>query len=372
MRVCHVVECGGGVGNVIIDLVRAGVRAGDDITVIYGVDRAWPEFLETLRNLKSVKLVPSTMKRAVGAHDLVDAIRLYGQLKHNGPFDIIHAHSSKAGALVRIIRFFLPKSVLIYTPHAFMTMAPGASPIYGIIEKMLSPLNDAIICVSEQERQHALQMLHINEHLLHVIPNGIDIHYSANRAEARQKLGAKESDFLIGFVGRLEAQKDPLLAIDAFVKIAAQHPEAKLVMIGYGSLQFAVEQAIAAANLQSRVTIMQDLNGRALIAGFDCLLCSSSYESFGLVIIEALATGITVVTTPVGVAPDAVITGQTGTVTNDFTAISLATGLDDIMQINTSQRAQIAMACKAQANKFSLEKMFGATRELYTKLIVSK
>lgn len=372
MRICHVVECGGGVGNVILDLVEAGVAAGDDVTVIYSAARAWPQFVEKLKSFGTVKLIPLKMQRAVGLHDLADCLALYKTLRTAGPFDVINAHSSKAGALVRLLRFFLPKTALVYTPHAFMTMAPDASPIYGWIEGLLSKFCDAIICVSQMEKQHALKQLHISKRLLNVIPNGVDTSFVYDRASARERLGLTPSSFVVGFVGRLEAQKNPLLAVRVFAKAYAQRPNLKLVMVGYGALQPAVDETCKEAGISDSVQILHDLNARELIGGFDCLLCTSAYESFGLVILEALAAGVPVVTTPVGIAEDAITSSLMGKIAFDFDEKILVKGLIELCDADATRREQIAQATKAQAKKFDVKNMTQATRALYVDAMKAK
>lgn len=372
MRICHVVESGaGGVGNVVIDLVQRGIQAGDDVTVIYGTARTWPQFLDTLAKTEKVKLAATPMQRAVGLHDMRDGWKLWTALRRNGPFDVIHAHSSKAGALVRLLRPFFPKSVILYTPHAFITLAPGASPVYGWIEWLLGWFSDAIICLSAEEKQHAVARLHLPPRKLIVIPNGTDLNFPNDRAAARARMGTQDSDFIVGFVGRLEAQKNPERAVEAFAKAAAGRPHLRMAIVGHGSLQDALEQTISGLGLKDRIAFITDFSGRSLVAGFDCLLCSSDYEGFGLVILEALAAGVPVVMTPVG-GSEAVLSGKTGHVTSEFTAAALAEGIVKIAACDTAQKTQMAAAAKNQAQKFSLESMAGKTRALYTELLEQK
>src|ERR1700722_7987378 len=134
MRICHVLEASGGVGNVVIDLARFGLAAGDDVTVIYAPNRATPNFVKAMASMPGLKPIALSMQRGVGPHDLIDFWKLYRGLRRAGPFDVIHLHSSKAGALGRAAGIFFPRAVKIYTPHAFMTLAPDASPVYGWIE----------------------------------------------------------------------------------------------------------------------------------------------------------------------------------------------------------------------------------------------
>lgn len=106
MRICFIIEAGAaGAGNVVLDLARKLVEAGDDITVIYGTSRTWSSFVKTL-TLLGIRTIGCPMRREVGIHDVLDGYVLYRALRRIGPIDVVHAHSSKAGALVRLLRLF--------------------------------------------------------------------------------------------------------------------------------------------------------------------------------------------------------------------------------------------------------------------------
>src|SRR5262249_12725708 len=155
----------------------------------------------------------------------------------------------------------------------FMTLAPGASPVYGWIEWLLSWFNAAIICGSEQERKHAIQQLHIRENILREIPNGVQLDYPSDRARARSELGYGEKDFGVGFVGRLVPQKNPSRLIQVFAAAAKQNPNLRLAIIGDGPLQPDVEKALTVQGLTARVRIVATWYARDFMPGFDCLLC---------------------------------------------------------------------------------------------------
>ena len=163
MRVCHVLEsAGGGSSQVVLDLARMGLARGDDVTVVYSPKRAERSFVDALPAIPRLRVLVTPMRRSVGAHDLVYALRLYQSLRQAGPFDIVHGHSSKAGALVRIVGLGLPLCAKVYTPHAFVTLDSSASSIYRLAEKALSWLCDVIIVVSDFERKHAVEVIGID------------------------------------------------------------------------------------------------------------------------------------------------------------------------------------------------------------------
>lgn len=108
------------------------------------------------------------------------------------------------------------------------------------------------------------------------------------------------------FVGRLEDEKNPKEAIDVFAHVAEEFPGAGLIVVGVGSRQAALEAHARNLGLAGRVVCVgyrTDLP--SLYKAADGMLVTSSYESFGAAIVEALSAGCPVVTTDVGVAKEA-------------------------------------------------------------------
>ena len=135
----------------------------------------------------------------------------------------------------------------------------------------------------------------------------------AGRAEARAACGGSPDDFIVLFAGKIEARKRPLDAVRA---VAALGPHAVLAIGGSGGLE---SEILAEANrLGVRVTYLGFVN-QSLIsrmyAGSDCLVLPSELESWGLVVNEAMATGLpAVVSDRVGCGPDLIVPGETGEV----------------------------------------------------------
>ena len=303
----------------------------------------------------------------MGPHDISALWGLYRLLKKEGPFDIIHSHSSKAGGLARLAGLKLPGFVQIYTPHAFVTMMPNSSWLYGLIEKFLSRFCAAVITVSPQEEKHALEYLDLPRHKVRMIPNGIHLNYAANRESARCQMGYDPHDFVVGFVGRLAAQKNPLRLVETFRLLTSQRNDMQLAIVGDGPLRNDVMMTLARYNLTARGRFFSGFNARDLMPGFDCLLCTSDYESYALIFPEALDAGVPIVTTPVGIAVEAVLEGKTGFVA-DFSAEKLAEGVLKIAAQGLEERMQGKAALREHAHQFDIEKTIRKTQELYMEL----
>ena len=182
-------------------------------------------------------------------------------------------------------------------------------------------------------------------------------------------MGFADDAFLVGFVGRLTPQKNPYRLIEAFELIAQRHPNARLVIVGNGVLQSSIEDKLKQKNLTDRVRLFTNTNARDIMPGFDCLLCSSDYEAFSLIFLEALNAGVPIVTPPVGGAEQAIIPHRTGIITSDFSAHSLASGVCALAQRNDQARQEMSEHCRTHARLFDCRSMAQATRALYAATI---
>lgn len=370
MQICHVIESSsGGSSQVVIDLLRRGIAAGDEQTLIYSPLRAEPRFIHSLETLRGqVDIHMLDIQRLVGWRDIVAAWKLLRLLRRLGPFDVVNSHSSKAGALARMAGVFLPGVPQLYTPHAFITMAPGAPRIYALIEWLASWFCDAIIVGSQQEWEHARGSLHISASRLRLIPMGVDLDARADRANARRLLEAEEGVFTVGFVGRLVAQKNPERLADVFALLAAQAPDARCVVVGQGLLREELQGHLERRGLRDRVRLLGGRDARALMPGFDCLVCTSDYKSYGLIFPEALAAGVPIVTPPVGVAQEAVIEGETGFITS-FDARDIAAGVMKLVALDAPARARMSERCREHSQRFDFAETARRTRALYERVM---
>ncbi|MCL2468770.1 MAG: glycosyltransferase [Alphaproteobacteria bacterium] len=371
MKICHIVEAAGaGTGQIVLDLARAQSQDGHQVYVIYGTSRAEALFVQELNAIPHLTVFALPMRRQVGLHDVMDGFSLWKLVRKLGPFDIIHAHSSKAGALTRLAGVFWPRAKILYTPHGFVTLDKGACWIYRVIEWFLSFFCDAIITTSDYEYQHARKFLHLPARKLYTIWNGTNVLYKAERHQARAKLGYSEDVFLVGFVGRIVEGKNLPRLLESFAIAQVEKPDLHLVILGDGHLKEQIIALIAQKGWDKtgHVRVFSGLPARDYYPAFDVLVNSSDFESFGLVIIEALVAGVPVVTTPMGIAQETVITGQTGFL-GTFDPRDLARGILSLASLDEGQRAQMAHACKAQALRFKSEDVGLKTMALYQELL---
>lgn len=132
-------------------------------------------------------------------------------------------------------------------------------------------------------------------HSYTIIHNGIDISlYNPNeqvRQEKRKELGLLQDDFVIGNIGRLEKQKNQVYLIDVFNELVKINNQAKLIIVGAGSLREILEKKISDYNLSDRVLLLgerEDIPG--ILQAIDVFCMTSLYEGLPMVGLEAQAS----------------------------------------------------------------------------------
>jgi glycosyltransferase involved in cell wall biosynthesis len=367
MRICHVIESGGGSGQVVVDLALQQAAGGHDVTIIYSPARAWPQFVERLTGVDNIKMLTLPMQRQVGPKDIVSAFNLWKMLRQEGPFEMIHSHSSKAGALARMAGIFLTARQ-VYTPHGFITLVPHAGGHYRIIERFLSVFCDKVIAVSIKERDHALG-LGITKHRLAIIPNGTRCRPVLTPAEARQRLSLPATGRVVGFTGRFSFQKSPALAVETFSILAKTYPDITLCMIGDGELAEDVKRAVNVSPAKDRIVLAGLQDAAPLMSAFDVLLCTSVYEGMPIAFIESLSAGIPIVSTDIGGADEAIVEGETGYVAKSMDAEGLAAACAALLDLSDAQRDAMRGQVKQRSELFTSEAMAANAMSLYRSLV---
>jgi glycosyltransferase involved in cell wall biosynthesis len=171
----------------------------------------------------------------------------------------------------------------------------------------------------------------------HLTPEG--------RIAARAACAAGPDDFIVLFAGKVEAHKRPLDAVRA---VALMGPNAVLAIAGSGRLDADVCAEVSRLGVRvARLGFVNQSRLAAVYAAADCLVLPSAHESWGLVVNEAMATGLpAVVTDRVGCAPDLVSAGETGEVYPAGDSTNLAQALERVR--SRGGRRTMAAACRAR------------------------
>ena len=256
--------------------------------------------------------------------------------------DIVYMHSSKAGALGRIAMTFNFKIKKIYNSHGWYfnaEISDKKKKLYTIIEKILAYKTDVIVNISKSEYESALEKKIAKKEKLVLIDNGIDFKKFENvdlyREHIRNNYNISNDCVVIGVVGRLTDQKDPMASISAFKIVKEKYENCKLMFVGSGELEKHVIDYAKEHNLEKDIIITGWVsNVEKYISAFDIAILPSKWEGFGLVIVEYMACKKPIVATKVGGIENIICDKEKGILIEKENYIQLKDSLIEIMETN--------------------------------------
>lgn len=229
--------------------------------------------------------------------------RLMGLIRRTRP-DVVHAHSSKAGALARAASLVVRQPRYIYTPHAYYGMAKSLSVkvrFFNQIEKAIGHFGSTV-AISQDEASFARKRLGIRPERISVIHNPVDTHRFApataeQRHAARARLGIPQEAVVLATIGRMCWQKDPETAYSAVAPVCAQNPDLLFLHLGWGKWKKYLLEQSQRLGFGSQLRIIDYTDDpRGFYHAIDGLVVSSRYEAgWPLVLLEAMACNIPVV-----------------------------------------------------------------------------
>ncbi|MFP5365181.1 MAG: glycosyltransferase [Thermoleophilia bacterium] len=280
--------------------------------------------------------------------------------------DVIHAHSSKAGAVARAVRAAAPRIPVVYTPHGFafagFVTREADRRIYRFLERGLARLATRTLCVCDAESRLAASIGSVRR--VRVVHNGIDQLPDGELARGLAEM--RREGPVIGVLSLLRPGKGLETLIDAMQLVAARHPDAAVAVAGEGCERPALEARIAAAGLQQRVRLIGLTQGPApLLRGCDVYCNPSWAESFPLSLLEAMQLDIPIVSTDVGGCREAIVDGVTGLLVPPRDPRALADALIRVLTDAELARRLGTTAGVVARTRFTTERMVQETLTVY-------
>lgn len=357
IRLLHVCESViGGTGSYLSELVPAQVA-------VYGADNVAllvPEnqlgYLDPQVLSAGIRIFPFARRsRTLGLFHFVRAYRrALAELKP----DIVHAHSSIAGAVVRGLGFFR-KYRIVFCPHGWSVDMKGAAAVRfaaEIIERLLAANTDQVILISRHEFRRAKDLGFTDEKLSLVV--------SGIKTQAPEVTPATWDDprLRVLYAGRFDFQK----GVDVLLKAVEGLEETLSVRLVGG---FVVNELKLPDTLPSHVVNMgwhDRVEVYAQMRSCDVLVVPSRWEGFGLVAIEAMRLGVPVIASGVGGLKEILGEGRYGVVVPPEDPAALRAVLQSLTR---EQLREIAAKGHARfLADYTLERMVQQTDEVYAKV----
>jgi glycosyltransferase involved in cell wall biosynthesis len=325
---------GGGAERLLAQLATALTRRGHE--VVFVVDTESSEnavFLDA--SVRQVRLGPSHLAAVFKLSRLLREIKPDVSLSALSGQNLKHMlAASLAGRLSRAVQSY----------HGFFEGEPR---LLSRLSYLLTPLSSRLmtktICVSDTLREELLGRFHASADRTERIYNGVPSLQERGRAAQPRD----ETYPIVLACGRLSQDKNHAFLVRAFARL--QHPNARLVILGEGPQRGTIEAEIARLNLSDRVSLPGYVDLATWYAQGSCFAMTSTRETFGLVLVEALAAGLPVVTTASG-GPDEVLeNGRYGRIVAQGDERAFAAALDAAL----ADRGD-ATTRRARAREFSM------------------
>lgn len=206
-------------------------------------------------------------------------------------YEIIHVHLFPAQYFAAIARIFCFKKVkLFFTEHSTSNRRLQNIKL-RLIEKLIYSNYNKVICITEEVKTVLKNKLNLSDNKLLVIENGVNLYKVKQSSKFnRQSFNYRKDDKVLIMVGGFRYEKDQ----DTIIKALEFLPkEYKLLLVGDGVRRPILEDLVKILQLQDRVTFLglrKDVY--PLIKMCDIAILSSHWEGFGLVAVEAMASGI--------------------------------------------------------------------------------
>ncbi len=277
--------------------------------------------------------------------------------------DVVHTHNPLpliyGAPAARLIG-----AAAIHTKHGINPGSRG----HRLLRRAAARLTHAFVAVSDTTAAQARAQHDAPEDRLHTIANGIRLdRYRPDaeaRAAARVELGLGDA-WVVGTVGRLDPYKHQALLVRAIAPLLSSR--VRLVIVGEGPSRADVEAEVARL-AEPRWVVMtgRRMDVPRLMPAFDVFALSSKSEGLPLVVPEAMAAGLPIVTTAVGGLPGVVDDGQTGMLV-PVDELALRAALERLADDHAHARAMGARAREVALDRFSSDRMVDAYLELYAR-----
>jgi glycosyltransferase involved in cell wall biosynthesis len=287
-RIAHVSESlATGVLSVLATLIEAQVRDGHEVILFGSVLRSdtppgWRQLLPAALRFVEVPMLREIRPRA----DAVGLFRLWRALQACDP-DVVHLHSSKAGALGRIAALPL-RARVVYQPHGIAYLRsdipPSTRRAYEWIERGLAMFGGTVVACSDGERAALDPVVPRSRSV--VVTNGVDV-ASVPQANVRTPR------VRVGTCGRISPQKGPEFFADVARALGGR---ADFSWIGDGDADG--KEALLAAGVQVTGWCTR-AEAQRHIAKLQIYAQTSAWEGMPLSVIEAMAAGLPIVATDI-------------------------------------------------------------------------
>jgi glycosyltransferase involved in cell wall biosynthesis len=294
MKVLHVItglDAGG--AELQLAMILQHTRHESDVVTLYNPGPVAEQIEAQGTTVRNIGMQSNT--------ELPALLRLRKLIK-DGQYDVVHTHLYRTQIYARPAARLAGTPVVLTTEHSIgethierRKMTRGVRALYLTSERF----SDATIAVSDIVKDRLVRW-GVRPGKITVIPNGVDTDElgfdAAARDRVREQFGISPDTYVIGALGRLDPNKRVDLTMEAAAPMLGER--CKILVIGRGEDQARLEAAAERIGVTEHVIFGgYQKDTTAMLAAFDLYVAASLQETFGLSVLEALASGLPVLYT---------------------------------------------------------------------------
>jgi D-inositol-3-phosphate glycosyltransferase len=340
---------------------------------------------EALRISENVRLIPLGLGPAADAPKSALYPHLFDffheadrfRLQEGISYDLIHSHYWLSGQVGRWARraWGVPHITTFHTLGAVKNhvCGPGSEPGARIAaERGLVTACDRVLVTSNRERENLIQFYDAEPGRIALVPCGVnlDVFRPMDRDAARRHIAAGGDEKLILYVGRFAPEKGLDRLMQAVGRLNHIHKLRLIVVGGDGERDVSYRRMLElsrSCGIADRVIFKGRMAQTELppyYSAADLLALPSSYESFGMVGLEALACGTPVAATRVGAMEDLLRNARNGRLAQDFRPSSLAEAMERLLR-DRSTPAQVADSIRRSVTRYDWSRVAAEVLTVY-------
>jgi glycosyltransferase involved in cell wall biosynthesis len=266
------------------------------------------------------------------------------ELFKSNSYDVVVCHRYKAAQIMSLARLFCDIPSLYYVIHGYGYMNSFRRKLYAFL---FMKEHFRFVAVSEAVRKDILrsQFLLTPAAVLTVhntLPTEVVMSEQLGRQTARRELGLNSTDFVFGTVGRMVPWKNHEILMKAFALARSEMTDAKLVIVGGGRLNERLKQLALDLSLNESMIFTGVIpKAHRLMKAFDAFVLPSENEPFGIVLLEAMAAQVPIISSASGAPPE--IVGSFGIMVSAKEPQAYAKKMIEVFSLSEDERQELGL-----------------------------
>jgi glycosyltransferase involved in cell wall biosynthesis len=270
--------------------------------------------------------------------------------------NLVHIHLSEKGSVFRksiftLIAFIFDKPVMLHAHGAefetfFIELPEILKQIFGFIFRRCN----ALIVLSKTQEKFYVKHLCLDQNRVFVLPNAVSI------PQKTPKVTQDKGTLTLIFIGRVGHRKGTFELIKAFAQLPNDlRSKVQLCIAGDGEIE-AGERLTGELGLAHQVEFLGWITSEQrnkILAAADIFILPSYYEAFPMSILEAMAWGLAIITTPVGGIPDLITSNENGVLVKPGNIEELTTAISALIQ-EEQLRLNLGKSAKYTVKSFDI------------------